>query len=405
MNKNVLNTGVQDYIRNFESSDILSVLFKKPLFEGLSNQELVQQLEGRQKCRYKLPLWFNTPGIYYPKKEAIEQSSSQRAALYKASLISGKSLLDLTGGFGVDSFHFSENFQTLVYCEKQKDLAEIASHNFKVLGADNIETFTEDGLEYLRGSDRVFDIIYLDPSRRTDSGKRVFQLEDMIPPLPESLSAIWQHTEQIVIKTSPLLDLRSGITLLGSVKEVHVVAIDNEVKELLWILEKEFNSEPRIIAVNLNSGMDEKFTFRPSEEREAVCSFNNPKNYIYEPNASLMKAGAFQLMSERFELFKLHQNSHLYTSDILINFPGRRYRVLQVIGYKSKFIKGLGLDKAHVISRNFPESVEAIRKKFKFKDGEESSLIFTTQADGAYICIHCERIAEKGAATNSGKAI
>ena len=301
-------------------------------------------------------------------------------------------MLDLTGGFGVDSYHFSQNFLSLVYCEKQKELAEIAAHNFTILGADNIKVCPVDGMEYLRESDRSFDVIYLDPSRRIKSGKRFFQLEDMLPPLPACLSLIWPHTDLVMIKTSPLLDISSGIADLGSVKEVHVLAVDNEVKELIWILETGFTSEPELIAINRLAEEDQRMSFRWSEEKQAVSRFHNPLEYIYEPNAALMKAGAFGLLSKRFDLYKLHPNTHLYTSGTLIRFPGRRYKVREVYHYKPKLIKSLRLDRAHVICRNFPETVESIRKKFQLKDGGDSSLIFTTQEDSTYICIHCERI-------------
>lgn len=392
MNNNLLNTGIQDYINNFSSSDILSVLFQKQLFKGVSNKELVQQLEGRQKCIHKLPLWYRTSKIYYPKREALEQSSSQMAAQYKASLYSGKSLLDLTGGLGVDSYYFSQQFSSTTYCEMQEELAEIASHNFRILGADDIHVYIGDGLDFLEASDLRFDLIYLDPSRRIKSGKRVFLLEDMLPPLPESLTTIWQHTDRIMIKTSPLLDLKSGIAGLGSVRQIHIVGVENEVKEILWILEKGYKEGPEIMAVNLGMPGDQIFSFRHDEEKEAVSTYHEPKKYLYEPSASLMKAGAFSLISQRFQIDKLHPNSHLYTSDILISFPGRRYIILDVLDYKPKHIRDLGLKRAHVISRNFPEPVESIRKKFKLNEGGDRSLIFTTRADNSYICILCEKI-------------
>ena len=395
MNKNLLNTGVQEYIRNFSSSDILSVSFKSQLFEGVSNKELVTQLEGRQKCRRKLPKWYDTPDILYPKREAIEQSSSQPTAAYKSEVLTGKTLLDLTGGYGVDSYFFSRTFESVTYCERQEELANIAAHNFSELDAHNVEVCNVDGIAMLRESERNYDVIYLDPARRTTTGKRVFLLGEADPPLPESLSVFWLHTNLVLIKTSPLLDLVSGIKDLPFVKEIHIVGLENEVKEILWLLEKGFSEAPSITSVNLGTADNQMFTFLLSEEKKAIITYGEVGNYIYEPNASLMKAGVFGLLSERLEIAKLHPNSHLYSSDSLLNFPGRTYRVIKSIPYNAREVKRLGLKKAHVVARNFPKSVDSLRTKYKLKDGGDKSLIFTTNKDGKLIAILAERIDSK----------
>ena len=395
MNKNLLNTGVQDYIRNFSSSDILSVSFKSQIFEGVSNKELVTQLEGRQKCRRKLPKWYDTPDILYPKREAIEQSSSQPTAAYKSEILGGKTLIDLTGGYGVDSYFFSRSFESVTYCERQEELAAIAAHNFNKLNAHNVEVCNVDGIAMLQESERNYDVIYLDPARRTTAGKRVFLLREADPPLPESLSVFWPHTDLVLIKTSPLLDLVSGIRELPFVKEIHIVGLDNEVKEILWLLEKGFSEEPSITSVNLGTADNQKFTFLLSEEKKAIITYGEVDSYIYEPNASLMKAGAFGLLSQRLEIAKLHPNSHLYSSDSLSNFPGRTYRVIKSIPYNAREVKRLGLKKAHVVARNFPKSVDSLRTKYKLKDGGDKSLIFTTNKDGKLIVILAERIDSK----------
>ncbi len=397
MNKNLLNTGVQDYIKNFSSSDILSVSFKNQIFDGVSNKELITQLEGRQKCRRKLPLWFDTPNILYPKREAIEQSSSQATAIYKSALITGKSLLDLTGGYGVDSYFFSKKFESVTYCERQAELAAIAAHNFNELDAHNVEVRNVDGLAMLERSEISYDVIYLDPARRKTSGKRVFLLSEAEPPLPDSLPDFWAHTTLILIKTSPLLDLVSGIRELSSVKEIHIVAVDNEVKEVLWLLEKGFSEEARITSVNLGTADNHMFSFLLSEEKNSIISYGEVGEYVYEPNASLMKAGAFGLLSERMDLLKLHPNSHLYSSNNLLKFPGRTYRVIRSFPYNAREVKRLGLKKAHVVARNFPKTVDSLRAKYKLKDGGDKSLIFTTNKEGKLIVILSERIEGKQA--------
>ena len=394
MNKRILNTGVQDYIRNYSSSDILSVSFKKQLFDGVTNQELLQQLEGRKKSKVKLPLWYSTPLIYYPRREAIEQSSSETTARYKSALVQGTSLLDITGGLGVDSYFLSKSFSNLTYCERQEELAEITAHNFDVLGADNIEVRTEDGLDYLRSTEKDFDVVFLDPARRTATGTRIFTLKEAEPPLPESLALIWKRTNTVLIKTSPLLDMASGLKDLGPVMEVHIVAVDNEVKELLWLLEKGHKEEPLITSVNLGSKGQQKFSFYLSEEKKTKSSYHSPLKYIYEPNASLLKAGAFKITAARYGLSKLHMHSHLYTSGSLCEFPGKKYEVIQYERYNPKRIKELDLDRAHIISRNFPDSAEKLRKRFRIKEGDQRSLIFTKGPDGELIYILCRKISD-----------
>ena len=225
MNKDILNTGIQSFIRNFSSADILAVLLQKQHFKGIDNKELVEQLESRRKCKNKLPKWYQTEAIYYPPKLAIEQSSSEQAAIYKSQLVSGDSLVDLTGGLGVDSYYLSKSVGRLIYCEKQTELAEIARHNLLQLGATNIHVQSGDGLSFLKFEKGKFAWIYLDPSRRADDQSRVFRLEDTTPSLPDSLDILWSKTDQILIKTSPLLDISLGIGLLKNVKDIHVLAI------------------------------------------------------------------------------------------------------------------------------------------------------------------------------------
>ncbi len=304
MNKNILNTGFQQYIRNFKGDDILAVALQKQIFPGIENKEVVQQLEGYIKCSKKLPLWHSSPGIFYPPRRALEQSSSELTAAYKSKLVSGKILADITGGFGVDSFFLSKRVDRLTYCEMSPELAEIATHNFGVLGAKNIHSLTIDGFKYLEGLTAPVDWIYMDPSRRDVHQKRVFQLKDLDPPLPATLPYLWQKSENILIKTSPLLDISSGIAALESVKEVHIVAVKNEVKELLWVLEKDFQKEIRISAVNLRPDNEEVFAFRWQEEKSTACEFGYFGTYLYEPNAAIMKSGAFKLVAQRFSLRK-----------------------------------------------------------------------------------------------------
>ena len=392
MNKEILKPGVQQYILNFKRGDILAVAFKKQLFPGIENKELVQQLEGRRKCQKKLPLWYCTRGIYYPSKRALEQSSSQQTAIYKSELVSGKTLIDITGGFGVDSFFLSQRVEHLYYCEKTEELASICMHNFEVLGAQNIQGSNIDGLKYLKQTNEKVDWIYLDPSRRDRLAKKVFLLEDAEPTLPSTLPLLWQKSDNLLIKTSPLLDISAGLKALEFVKELHILAIRNEVKELLWVLKKDFVEATTILAVNLLEKKTQVFSFTIQEERSSISEFSHCLAYLYEPNAAIMKSGAFKLVAARYGLKKLHEHTHLYTSDALVEFPGKRFRLETSFKYSRRNIKKSGVQKANIISRNFPHSVAELRKKHGITDGGDISMFFTTNPDDHLVVLQCRPI-------------
>lgn len=391
MNKNILNTGVQKFIKNNCNTDIVSVLLKKPIFEGISQKELVEQLEAKKKCEKKLPTWFKTPNIYYPKKLNIEQTSSEKTAAYKSQIVTGKSLFDLTGGFGVDSYFFFKKIDTIFYSEINSDLSQIASYNFKILGAKNIKVISSDGIKFLENKKERFDWIYIDPSRRNDLKGKVFRLSDCIPNVIEHIDTLFSKSDNILLKTSPLLDISQGIEELQNVSEIHVVAVDNEVKELLWILKREYEESPLIKTINLKS-IAESFDFILNSEKETVATFTEPQQYLYEPNAAILKSGAFKLIGNRFFLKKLHEHSHLYTSDELIEFPGRRFKVENVLRYNKKVLVGLNIKKANITTRNFPKRVADIRKKHKIKEGGGVYLFFTKNFEGQLIVIICSRV-------------
>lgn len=378
MNNNILNTGNQNFINENLDTDISSLLLKNTTFEGVGVKEVIKQIESKKKCQKKLPSWYHTENIYYPDKLNIEQTSSENTAWYKSNLIHGKSIVDLTGGFGVDSYFFSKKFGHVYYCEIDKNLTEIVRHNYKVLKAENVSFFSQDGIDFLHNSSQKFGWIYIDPSRRHDQKGKVFILKDCVPDIIENLDLFFSHSDNILIKTSPLLDLTIGINDLKFVKQVHVVAVENEVKELLWILENKYIGDIEIKTINIKEKGNEAFDFKFYEESDATASFSVPKTYLYEPNSAILKAGAFNITSAKFKIDKLHKHSHLYTSDHLINFPGRSFKIEKILTYNKKAIKKAGIEKANVTTRNFPETVSQIRKKFMIKDGGEIYLFFTT---------------------------
>lgn len=392
MNKNILNTGVQNFINKNIDTDIVSLLLKKSVFEDISPSELAQQIQSKKKCQKKLPTWFETPAIYYPKKINIEQTSSEISAHYKSKIVKGKSLLDLTGGFGIDSYYFSKKIDTVFHCEIDKNLHEIASYNLKVLGAKNIQTSAKNGIDFLKTSNRNFDWLYLDPSRRNETKGKVFRLSDCKPNVVENLELLFSKSENILLKTSPLLDISIGIKELHCVKEIHVVSVNNDAKELLWVLKKDFVGEIDIKTVNFVKSGVQIFDLRPSEEKSAISEYSFPLNYIYEPNASILKSGAFKSVGMKFNLKKLHTHTHLYTSNNLVDFPGRRFEIEKVIPYNKKSIKELGLKIANIATRNFTDSVVTIRKKFKIKEGGERYLFFVKNAEDKYQVLVCSKI-------------
>ena len=381
MNYSILNTDIQKFINNNLSSDITSLLLKGTDFASAETKEIIEQIEAKKRCEKKLPTWFNTENICYPNKLNIEQTSSEATAKYKSELINGESIIDLTGGFGVDCFYFSKHFKTVEHCEINESLSKIVHHNYKQLHIENIKTINADGIDYLRNSTKKCDWIYIDPSRRHDSKGKVFFLNDCLPNVPEHIDLLFRHSNNILIKTSPLLDISVGIGELKHVKTVHVIAVNNEVKELLWILEKDYNGSISVETVNLKKKQNGHFNFLLDDEKEVESEYRAPLTYLYEPNSAILKAGGFHSVSNQLSVYKLSKHAHLYTSDELLDFPGRTFKIEKTIPYNKKEINALGNDKANITTRNFPESVQNIRKKLKIKDGGEIYLFFTTTID------------------------
>ena len=393
MNKYILNTGVQVFINNNLNADILSVILSEPTFEHISQKELIQQIESKKKALSKLPTWFNTSEIYYPNKLHIEQTSSEITARYKSNLVKGKTLADLTGGFGVDAYFFSQKMSRVYHCEWDDELCQIVSHNSSKLGIKNMETRCIDGIDFLKNTALKFDWIYVDPSRRDISKNKVYKLEDCTPNILLHLDLIFSRTNRLLMKTSPLLDITAGLLELQDVHEIHVVAVNNEVKELLWILKN--SPAPRdlpVKTINLTNKGDEEFNFIWQKEKQAISDFSKPLRYLYEPNAALLKSGGFKILGNTLGLNKLHEHSHLYTSDTLVEFPGRTFEVSQTNPYSKRNMKALKRKKANITTRNFPETVAQLRKQYKILDGGDLYWFFTTDCTGERILIQCRKI-------------
>ena len=299
--------------------------------------------------------------------------------------------MDLSGGFGVDDFYFAQKVKQVIHCEINDELSQTVKHNFEQLKVTNIDCFSGDSYDILKSRNTTHDWLYIDPSRRNEAKGKVFMLSDCLPNVPENLDFYFGYAPNIMMKTAPLLDITAGLSELKNVKAIHIVALENEVKELLWILEKEYSNSIEIVTVNLLKNKTEEFTFELDVECQA--NFCLPQKYLYEPNAAIMKSGGFDVVSSQFKLDKLHQHSHLYTSENLIDFPGRRFTIEKVIGYHKNDMKSsLVNQKANITTRNFPDSVEIIRKKWKIKDGGNLYCFFTTDANNNKIVLLCSKL-------------
>lgn len=354
-------------------------------------KEIVQQIQSRKKAKSKLQHWHKIPGVIFPTSDYLEQSSSEKTAELKASSIKGKSLVDLTGGTGADSYFFSRKFERVVYVEPNEELFNLAKHNFHQLEVDNVKFSNSTAEDYLEKAGQTHDWFYIDPSRRKD-GQRVYQLRDCQPDVLQILPKILATGAKVLLKLSPLLDIHLAQNQLESVSKVTVVSVNNDCKELLFQLE----AQPGRIAfeaVNITNDEVLRFDFRAGEEDEASANHSVPINYLYEPNASVLKLGAFKLIAKKFDLFKLHPNTHLYTSkDLVTEFPGRIFKIKSFEAFNWKSLKRGKIKMANITTRNFQHSVETIRKRTGINDGGEGYLFFARTAEENLLTISCQKV-------------
>lgn len=387
----MLHSETQEFINNHLRTNLSKLILKGSPFKEVTIQELADQLKSKLKSKDKMPTWFGTEGIYYPKPLSIEQTSSEITAAYKANLAHGETMIDLTGGFGVDSFFFAKKFTSLTHCEINSDLSEIVAHNYGVLGLKNYTCIAVNGIDKLNEDATTYDWIYVDPSRRDDLKSRVFQVEDCLPDISLHLDLLLEHSNNIMVKLSPLLDITSTINRLKFVKEIHIIAVKNDVKELLFIIEKGHSGFVKIKTVNILK--DEQQVFNGTYPSRSEATFSKAQDYLYEPNAALLKSGLFNEVSHDLKLHKIQLNSHLYTSEKLVEFPGRRFLITRVFNYNKKVIKQhMTSSKANITTRNFRESVAEIRKKTGIKEGGSDYLFFTTDMDNKAIVILCRKV-------------
>ena len=391
MNFELLTPEVQAFLIANLPQKATKIALQKSPFLKVSAAELAQQLVGKQKAKAKLPNWFKCLNIYYPPSLNIEQTSSEKTANYKANLVSGNILVDVTGGFGIDSVAFSKKMNHVYHCELNKELQTIAKHNFKALKINNITSNFGDGIEFVFANNCV-DWIYIDPSRRNNAKGKVFLLEDCIPNVPKVVDDLLEKTTSILIKTAPILDITVGLKALKYVKDIHVVSVNNEVKELLWVLSKSNTESVKIHMVSIFDAFTSHLTATVNAEENSIATFSNPKQFLYEPYAVCMKAGMFNWLSKKFNIYKLHKQTHLYTSEQLIDFPGRKFEVIATYPFNKSSMRSFIKSKTNVVSKNFKLSVSEIRKKYKLQEGFENYLFFVTDHTNKSVVINCKKI-------------
>ena len=384
-----INQHTLDFIRQHQHDDV-----RQLALQGSKNPEVdvtmaLQQIAGRQTALKKLPSWATIDGVLYPPHLNMEQCSSEQTARYKAQLAgNGDTFVDLTGGLGVDFYWMSQGFKHRYYVEQNADLCSLAEHNFRTLGLP-CSVCCCDTATYLSGIPRA-DVIFLDPARRNEHGGRTYDIRDCTPNIIELLPLLMERADKVILKLSPMLDWRKAVDDLQHVAEVYIVSVDNECKELLLVLE---HTERPLRLVCVNNDQIFEVPHHPSPTTHHPLP--TTPSYLYEPNASIMKAGCFEALVQQYPVRQVSVNSHLFLSSIEIgDFPGRRFQICAISSTNKQMLKEVlaGVSRANITVRNFPLSAEQLRKKLRLKDGGDTYLFATTEADGVHSLYICRKI-------------
>jgi precorrin-6B methylase 2 len=385
-----MNEATLAFIRSHANDDV-----RQLALQGKKNPEVemtyaLDQIAGRQKARVKIPSWAANDGIVYPPHLSMEQCSSEATARYKAQIAGkGKRIVDLTAGFGVDMAFMSTNFAEAVHVEQQEALCAISSANYTCLGLHHIHVVCCDGVAYLHQLEQA-DVIFIDPARRNEHGGRTYGMADCTPNVLEIIDEMLEKATRVIIKLSPMLDWQKAVSDVGNVSEVHIVSVGNECKELLLVVERKA-SNLKVFCVNDG----QVFGYTSNDETGSFCQAPSSPQYLYEPNASVMKAGCFQLIAQRFGISQPDKNSHLFLSEQIIpDFPGRGFAIERICTMNKRELKtGLaGFTQANIAVRNFPLSVADLRKRLKLKDGGDVYIFATTSADKGHLLLVCRKI-------------
>lgn len=390
-----MNQETRSFIYENSEADVLQLALLSNRFPKVDMPFAIRQIHGKQKIKSKVPLFYSTENILYPAQISLEQSSSESTAQYKSSLCNGNSIVDLTGGFGIDCFFMSEQFEKVTYVERQGELCKLAQHNFSALNKNHIQVIHAETEQYLDKMDHV-DWIYIDPARRSQTGHKVIVLTECEPDVSVLYPLLLQKATHVMIKLSPMMDISSVVHDLPNTNEIHIISVENECKEVLLILNQDIRNNIKIRTINFRKSKENQlFEFYQVDELTAAVSVSsNVEKYLYEPNAAIMKSGAFKLIGNRFQICKLNKNTHLYTSNELFpEFPGRIFEVTGQYGNSKKDFINLStkISKANISVRNYPLSVNELRKKLKIKEGGDVFLFACSIHDELKVIIETKK--------------
>ncbi|MDH6308699.1 hypothetical protein M2451_001265 [Dysgonomonas sp. PFB1-18] len=381
------------FVNEHEQDDVHSLALKSKKYPDIDMELAIRQISGRKIAKSKIPSWYSSDHIIYSKSLSMEQSSSEQTARYKAALCEGTSMADLTGGLGVDFSFLSTGFKEAVYVELQPELAAIARHNFEVLGLNNATVVNSNGTDYLTDMQPV-SMIYIDPARRDDTGKKTVLISDCTPDILAIEDLLDEKADMVMIKLSPMLDISLAVRSMRNISDVHIISVNNEVKELLFIKRKTAD-KTLYHCINIAGNNTDSYTFSREGEETAIVNYaSQPDKYLYEPNTSILKAGAYKSIAAEYSFRKLHPSSHLYTSDELrTDFQGRRFEIEHICSLSKQDIKEYlsKIGQANITTRNFPLSVQEIRKKTKLKEGGDIYIFATTLSDDRKVLIVCRK--------------
>lgn len=394
----MLNQETKEFIAAHRNEDVRSIALQSRRYPNVDIREAAVQIEGWQLAQEKLPQWAATEGLLYPPRLSMEQCSSQPTAQYKAAITEGERIADITGGFGIDCSYMARNFGKAVYIERNKNLCDIARHNFRLLGLEYVEVINAQSEEILERLPHC-DWIYADPARRDSSGGKVVALADCEPNIPLLEERLMSRCNKAMIKCSPMLDITAACRELRYVTEVHIIAVNNECKELLLILSSARDYKPiNINCVNILKNNKQHFSCIMGEEYYPTYA-HSIGEYLYEPNAAIQKGGCNNALTQAFNVEKLHPNSQLFTSsELAADFPGRSFIVEATSGFSKNEIKKLlgDIKKANITVRNFPDTVQGLRKRLKIGEGGDTYLFATTLFNGEKVLIRCRKPNQTG---------
>lgn len=396
----MINEETRAFIAAHASDDVRRLALNAKVAEGVDLRAALVQIEGAQRLKYKAPRFAATAGVEFPERISLEQCSSEATAAYKADIIrravaARGCMADLTGGLGVDFMAMSPCFEKAVYVERNEELCALARNNFPAMGLGGFSVVCAEAEEFL-SSMKPVDFMFLDPARRSNCNRKVVLLGDCTPDVTRLLPSIRERCSFLMLKLSPMLDISAAGAALGKCTEIHVVAVGGEVKEIIAFIDFSCESDTLIVCSDICGAQTFVFSFRMREERAAVCDFTDEiGNFLYEPAAPVLKAGAFRLPAQRYGLKKLHPNTHLYTSDeINRDFIGKIFKVESVVGFSKKEIKQLcsSLPQANVAVRNFPMQAEELRSRLRIKDGGDGYVFGVTLYSGRHVLVSCRLV-------------